>query len=85
MMTLLSLLKAAFDRVQQGASNHLAYQQLRELDPHLLNDIGLRLEAGRVVVASEAPERKADTAVNDHRDIAPQRTDFKGEVGGAGG
>lgn len=48
-MTLLALLKRAFAQIDQFAGERLTYQQLSQLDPHLLEDIGLRLEDRRVV------------------------------------
>ena len=47
-MTLLGLLAAAYNRTRQAAAARSAYRDLRELDPRLLRDIGLRLEQGRV-------------------------------------
>ena len=47
-MTLLSLLAAAFRGVHRRAVRYTTYQDLRDLDPRLLKDIGLRLENGHV-------------------------------------
>ncbi|MEH6473145.1 MAG: hypothetical protein V7752_18060 [Halopseudomonas sp.] len=48
-MFLLSLLQRTFQRIDQRASEHLTQQQLRKLDPHLLEDIGFKLDGNRVL------------------------------------
>ncbi|MEH6650197.1 MAG: hypothetical protein V7707_09260 [Motiliproteus sp.] len=48
-MTLISLITCALSRINRRASEHLTYQQVRHLPPHLLSDIGLKLENNRVV------------------------------------
>lgn len=48
-MTLISLITCALSRINRRASEHLTFQQVRHLPPHLLSDIGLKLENNRVV------------------------------------
>lgn len=48
-MILFSAVKHFCLRLDRVASEHLTQQQLRRLEPRLLDDIGLRLENGRVV------------------------------------
>lgn len=54
-MTLISLFKAAFDRSRAAHAEGTLYHKLSGLDAYLLDDMGLKLEGGRVLSTRQAP------------------------------
>lgn len=48
-MTLLPFIKQAFERSRAAYVEHALYHKLSSLEPHLLEDMGLKLENGKVV------------------------------------
>jgi len=48
-MTLISLIAAIWNRLEERRRNVRAFRELSALSPAQLRDIGVRLEAGRIV------------------------------------
>lgn len=58
-MLMISLLKNVFSYIQTTAAEKAAYRELSRLDPYLLEDMGIRLQQGKVISLreEEAPKR----------------------------
>ena len=48
-MIILALIKAAILRTQKTHTDAQLYKKLSRIDPHLLNDMGIRLDKGQLV------------------------------------
>lgn len=59
-MILFTFVKRALKQLDRRATDNLSYQQLSRLEPRLLEDIGLKLENGRVVDLNPAASSAAD-------------------------
>ncbi|WP_421864614.1 hypothetical protein [Motiliproteus sp.] len=59
-MILFSFVKRALSQLDRRATENLSYQQLSRLDPRLLEDIGLKLEDGRVIELNPSASPAAD-------------------------
>lgn len=82
-MTLISLFKTAFDRSRAVYADRALYHKLSALDAHLLEDMGLKLEGGRVLSTRQQP---AISASEVNKETAPStekhyQTDLKGAGG----
>ncbi|OMH39103.1 hypothetical protein BGP75_05205 [Motiliproteus sp. MSK22-1] len=73
-MTLLGLLAATYSRTRQAVAARSAYRDLRELDPRLLRDIGLRLEQGRVFPMTGVNELAPEDSSSKQAKTAPAAT-----------
>ncbi len=83
-MTLISLFKTAFDRSRAVYAERALYHKLSALDAHLLEDMGLKLEDGRVISTRQEPlvsiaESKTQEPEN-HRE-----KHYQSDLKGAGG
>ncbi|RDE25236.1 hypothetical protein DV711_06710 [Motiliproteus coralliicola] len=87
-MILFSFVKRALNQLDRRATDSLSYQQLSRLEPRLLEDIGLKLEDGRVVelnpTASPAAEIQPPESGNCSQTVAAA-SQLEPEPQGGGG
>ncbi|MEH6813001.1 MAG: hypothetical protein V7677_10775 [Motiliproteus sp.] len=83
-MTLISLFKTAFDRSRAVHAEGALYHKLSGLDAYLLEDMGLKLEGGRVLSTRQAPlVSSLENAAEETAALSEKH--YQSELKGAGG
>ena len=85
-MIFFAFVKRALARIDQHATERLTYQQLRHLDPHLLEDIGLKLDGQQVIELHPHQGREQSLpSANAKLHDAPKALALEPEQSGSGG
>lgn len=63
-MLVINTIKSTYQGLQQLLEEKAAYRELDKLDPYLLDDIGVRLEQGRIIYLNATAEAPKETAEN---------------------